>query len=42
MRITESIDEAFMKNHLVISLYYALALKVRGIEFGLCPTSRSI
>ena len=42
MRIIESIDQAFTRNHLVISLHYALALKVKGIEFGLCPTLRSI
>jgi hypothetical protein len=33
---TESTDEAFTRNHLVISMHQPVGLEVRGIEEELC------
>lgn len=40
MLYSESKDEAFTRDHLVISLYHDLTLEVRGIGGELCLPSR--
>ena len=40
VHFSEPIGETFTRNHLVISLYQALALELRGIEAELCLASR--
>ncbi|GIT98303.1 hypothetical protein [Sulfurovum sp. TSL1] len=40
MKLSELINEAFTRNHLVISMHQSVGLEVRGISVELCLAER--